>query len=181
MECQATAEQQARAEERPPGNAIARRMRTVRRRFLRGRADESGLTTLEWLLIVAAVAGLAALAVVLVQGVVDDTAEEISGSSARKTSALVAGDNVASDASAASQPDRVTDFDSWLTYYEQKCRRIAVTYSDADVTVTPNFALDSGLTGATAFDSALVSTGPANATSNQAAATGNAVAQCRVS
>ena len=31
------------------------------------RRDDSGLTTLEWLLIVAAVAGLAALAVVLVQ------------------------------------------------------------------------------------------------------------------
>ena len=53
------------------------------RRRLFHRDDESGLTTLEWLLIVAAVAGLAALAVVLVQNVVDDTAEQISGSSAR--------------------------------------------------------------------------------------------------
>ena len=50
--------------------------RTVRKlkeaisRRLPQRRDHSGLTTLEWLLIVAAVAGLAALAVVLVQNVV---------------------------------------------------------------------------------------------------------------
>ena len=54
------------------------------------RRNNRGLTTLEWLLIVAAVAGLAALAVVLVQNVVDDTAEQISGSSARLTAAKVA-------------------------------------------------------------------------------------------
>ena len=36
----------------------------------------AGLTTLEWLLIVAAVAGLAALAVVLVQHSVDETGIE---------------------------------------------------------------------------------------------------------
>ena len=51
--------------------------------------DDSGLTTLEWLLIVAAVAGLAALAVVLVQRVVSDTSEQIAGSSARLTAAKV--------------------------------------------------------------------------------------------
>ena len=39
----------------------------------RSRRADSGLTTLEWLLIVAAVAGLAALAVVLVQNVVSTT------------------------------------------------------------------------------------------------------------
>lgn len=63
-------------------------------RLRRGRADERGLTTLEWLLIVAAVAGLAALAVVLVQNVVDDTAEQISGSSARGTAAQVAAERI---------------------------------------------------------------------------------------
>ena len=54
------------------------------------RRGEDGLTTLEWLLIVAAVAGLAALAVVLVTNVVDQTAEQIGGSSARKTAAEIA-------------------------------------------------------------------------------------------
>lgn len=63
-------------------------------RFCRRRGDERGLTTLEWLLIVAAVAGLAALAVVLVQNVVDDTAEQIGGSSARGTAAQVAAERI---------------------------------------------------------------------------------------
>ena len=63
-------------------------------RLRRGRVDERGLTTLEWLLIVAAVAGLAALAVVLVQNVVDDTAEQIGGSSARGTAAQVAAERI---------------------------------------------------------------------------------------
>ena len=49
----------------------------VPRRGRRRRADD-GLATLEWLLIVAAVAGLAALAVVIVQAYVDDTGKRIS-------------------------------------------------------------------------------------------------------
>ena len=78
-----------------------RAARGVVERLRRGRADERGLTTLEWLLIVAAVAGLAALAVVLVQNVVDDTAEQIGGSSARGTAARVAAERVTRDARAA--------------------------------------------------------------------------------
>ena len=70
-------------------------------RLRRGRADERGLTTLEWLLIVAAVAGLAALAVVLVQNVVDDTAEQIGGNSARGTAARVAAERITREARAA--------------------------------------------------------------------------------
>ena len=78
--------------------------RTVRKlkeaisRRLPQRRDDSGLTTLEWLLIVAAVAGLAALAVVLVQNVVSDTSEQIAGSSARKTAAQVAASTVEEEA-----------------------------------------------------------------------------------
>ena len=63
----------------------------------RYRRDDSGLTTLEWLLIVAAVAGLAALAVVLVTNVVSDTSEQISGSSARVTAAKVAAQRIVDD------------------------------------------------------------------------------------
>ena len=71
------------------------------------RRGEDGLTTLEWLLIVAAVAGLAALAVVLVQNVVDETAEQIGGSSARKTAAQVAAVSIVNEAKqdASDQPD----------------------------------------------------------------------------
>lgn len=92
----------------------------------RCRRNDRGLTTLEWLLIVAAVAGLAALAVVLVQNVVDDTAEQISGSSARLTAAQVA-------AQAISDDDTKPDSDS-----EAACRRLTITYSDAFAGDTDN-------------------------------------------
>jgi len=85
---------------------------------LRARRSDNGLTTLEWLLIVAAVAGLAALAVVLVQNVVDDTAEQIAGSSARITAAQVA-------AEAINNGDDI-DADK-----RSACNRLSITYSDA--------------------------------------------------
>ena len=56
----------------------------------RNRRGDGGLTTLEWLLVVAAVAGLAAVAVVLVQNVVGDTAEQIESHSARQEAAELA-------------------------------------------------------------------------------------------
>ena len=76
-----------------PVDQQAQESLTPRKRGL-FRRGEDGLTTLEWLLIVAAVAGLAALAVVLVTNVVDQTAEQIGGSSARKTAAQVAAASV---------------------------------------------------------------------------------------
>jgi len=76
------------------------------------------LTTLEWLLIVAAVAGLAALAVVLVQNVVDDTAEQIAGSSARITAAQVAAEAINND-------------DDKDDNKRSACNRLSITYSDA--------------------------------------------------
>lgn len=79
------------------------------------RRGERGLTTLEWLLIVAAVAGLAALAVVLVQNVVDDTAEEISGNNARITAARVAAREITEEGG-----DKA----------ESSCNRVNITYSD---------------------------------------------------
>ena len=111
------------------------------RRVLLGRDDQSGLTTLEWLLIVAAVAGLAALAVVLVQNVVGDTAEEISGSSARRTAALLSANELARLAKrdAAEQPATAKIYKDWKNYYRAKCRRIGITYSDAGIKVDPRF------------------------------------------
>ena len=79
---------------------------------------EDGLTTLEWLLIVAAVAGLAALAVVLVQNVVDDTAEQISGNNARVIASQVAAEAINTDGG--------TDADK-----RSACNRLSITYSDA--------------------------------------------------
>ena len=111
--------------------------------------SEGGLTTLEWLLIVAAVAGLAALAVVLVQNVVDETAEEISGNNARKTAAEVAAARITSDARAElpSNPAKNDDgVDDWEKHkatqesvnneYGSKCNRLKITYSDAQINST---------------------------------------------
>ena len=108
--------------------------------------SERGLTTLEWLLIVAAVAGLAALAVVLVQNVVDETAEEISGSNARITAAEVAAARITSDARSElpSNPAKNDDgVDDWEKHkatqesvnneFRSKCNRLEITYSDAEI------------------------------------------------
>jgi len=108
---------------------------------------EAGLTTLEWLLIVAAVAGLAALAVVLVQNVVDDTAEQISGSNARITAAEVAAAQITSDARSNLPPNgsdaswtagteltnRQSKQEDVNSEYSSKCNRLSITYSDAGV------------------------------------------------
>ena len=135
MEGKATAEEQAAK------SALGRRLQIIRRKFRQGRADESGLTTLEWLLIVAAVAGLAALAVVLVQNVVDETAQEISGSSARKTAAKVSAANVIEESKNADPTDdRFNTWAKWDNYFTAKCNRIGVTFADADVTVAATFA-----------------------------------------
>ena len=93
------------------------------------RRNNRGLTTLEWLLIVAAVAGLAALAVVLVQNVVDETAEQISGSSARLTAALVAAQEITDDTISG-------DADS-ISEQKAKCERLQITYGDAFDDSTP--------------------------------------------
>ncbi|MCY4176540.1 MAG: hypothetical protein OXD37_09480 [Acidimicrobiaceae bacterium] len=98
------------------------------------------MTTLEWLLIVAAVAGIAALAVVLVQNVVSDTAEQISGSSARRTAAELAGDQVANDSRRPKndQPN-INTWREWKRFYDARCNRLAITYSDTGLIFTPTF------------------------------------------
>ena len=107
------------------------------------RRGEDGLTTLEWLLIVAAVAGLAALAVVLVQNVVDQTAEQIGGSSARKTAAQVAAVQITQDAhddppvlagaSFNSTDEAAANLAAWnekVSEYQSACNRLKITYGD---------------------------------------------------
>lgn len=97
------------------------------------RRGDSGLTTLEWLLIVAAVAGLAALAVVVVQNVVSDTSEQIAGQTARRTAAELSAQDITNDARddvadvAAITPEaaeRIND------EFEPKCDRLEIIYSD---------------------------------------------------
>ena len=111
----------------------------------RRRHDMRGLTTLEWLLIVAAVAGLAALAVVLVQNVVDDTAEQLGGASARATAANVAADTVVREAMTAQPSDaRFNTWQKWELYFEARCERLEILYSDTNLSVTPLFNRPNG-------------------------------------
>ncbi|WP_419839558.1 hypothetical protein [Candidatus Poriferisodalis sp.] len=112
--------------------------------------DQAGLTTLEWLLIVAAVAGLAALAVVLVQNVVDDTAEQLGGSSARATAANVAADTVIREARTASPDDaRYNTWQRWELYFTARCERLEILYSDTNLDVEAIFKKPTGATDAT--------------------------------
>ena len=100
-----------------------RKLKQAISRRLPQRRDDSGLTTLEWLLIVAAVAGLAALAVVLVQNVVGETSEQIAGSSARKTAAQIAASEIMAAADRDPLPfSRTAPIPGaeWLTTYDRE-------------------------------------------------------------
>ena len=114
------------------------------------RHDESGLTTLEWLLIVAAVAGLAALAVVLVTRVVEDTSDQVSGNSARTTSLSLAADDMNREilSVARAENQRITDdgsidagdkpaaltarLNQLNAEYRIKCENLGIIYSDIE-------------------------------------------------
>ena len=101
----------------------------------RPKRGDSGLTTLEWLLIVAAVAGLAALAVVLVTSVVSDTSEQISGASARKTSAQLAGAEItnrarAETAIAGTAANAANEVGELNDSYRNRCLQLRSTYGD---------------------------------------------------
>ena len=149
----------------PPGTL----RQTISRRLPK-RPDDRGLTTLEWLLIVAAVAGLAALAVVLVQNVVSDTSEQIAGSSARQTAAKVAALAVEDESKVYDATlDQFGDWTKWQNYFTSKCDRIAITYSDAGITgMTSNFAIHSTTAAISATLVGAADTAAATATKPQA-------------
>ena len=123
-----------------PNRSTGRRS-TLGRRFPLARDDQSGLTTLEWLLIVAAVAGLAALAVVLVQNVVGKTAEEVSSGSARKTAALLSANELVrlANRDAVEQPPTAKIYKDWKYHYRSKCRALGVMYGNIGIKVDPRF------------------------------------------
>ena len=104
---------------------------------------------LEWLLVVAALAGLAALAVVLVQHVADDTAEQISASPARWTAAAVAALEVERQARAATAANpRTATWADWESYFSARCARLAILYADVAVEVDAAFAWPTAASGA---------------------------------
>ena len=90
------------------------------------------MTTLEWLLIVAAIAALAALAVVLVQQVVEDTSDQIGGQNARQLAAKVAADELFARSRDANPEDpRFATWRAWERYFIEKCDLLQITYGDA--------------------------------------------------
>ncbi len=98
---------------------------------VRGR-DEFGLTTLEWLLIVAAVAALAALAVVLVQNVVEGTSEQVSSQNARQVAAKVAADGLLERARNANPEEaRFATWAAWERHFTRECELLKILYGDA--------------------------------------------------
>lgn len=98
------------------------------------RRGEQGLTTLEWLLVVAAIAGLAALAVVLVQNVVGGTAEQVASHSARQQAAELAA-NVLQDRWRSEVPADAADAQRINEAYGRRCRQLGIIYSDIELTV----------------------------------------------
>lgn len=139
------------------------------------RRSDSGLTTLEWLLITAAVAGLAALAVVVVQGQVEDAAERISESEARLTAAIHTAWGVENDARDAAEAD-FERWADWESHFSRQCSLIAVLYADIDVEVVHSNFIRA--TGGTAFDAAAA--GYAAAGDEQPATATKARVQCEV-
>ena len=140
----------------------------------RQRGDR-GLATLEWLVIVAALTGLAALAVVLVQSRVADTVERISGSEAHLAAAVHTARAVENDARDASE----ADFEMWADWesrFSRECGLIAALNASINVEVVHNNFHRA--TGGTAFDAAAA--GHAAAGDEQPATASKAQVQCKV-
>ena len=120
-----------------------------------GRAGEAGLVEVEWLLVVAAPAGLAALAVVLVQRVADDTAEQFSASPARRSAAALAALEVERQARAATAANpRTATWADWQSYFAARCERLAILYTDVAVEVDTAFAWPTTAGGADSISEA---------------------------
>lgn len=98
--------------------------------------DDTGLTTLEWLLVVAAIAALAAVAVVLVQRVVSGTAEQLEANRARVTAADLAADEITREHRSTVPVDQ-DDADRINKRFNARCRQLEILYSDVGVEVRP--------------------------------------------
>ena len=94
----------------------------------------SGLATLEWLLVVAAVAGLAAVAVVAIQDTIGGTAQRIESHSARLQAADLAANQI-EDRWRAQKPNDDAHAKRINDRYRPRCRQLAVIYADVLVGV----------------------------------------------
>ncbi len=101
---------------------------------------DAGLTSLEWLLIVAAIAGLAAVAVVLVQTVVDSTAENMADHNPRQEAADFAANELTTrwrqeTPASASEARRLN------RRYMERCLRIGILYPEINLEVSAKTGL----------------------------------------
>ncbi|MYG98026.1 MAG: hypothetical protein F4011_03865 [Acidimicrobiaceae bacterium] len=95
-----------------------------------GRAADRGLITLEWLLIVGAIAGLAASSVLIVQRVVDDQTDVPDDPLVRMLEADIAAAAVAAEAQAVYDDNR---FNYVHQDYADRCNGISTDFSDVVV------------------------------------------------
>lgn len=96
-----------------------------------GRRDESGLSTLGWLLLTAAVGAMVASAVVTVQSVVRDVGIDAGGFSARFRAARVAADSVTREWRAHHPADQF-EADMLNRRYGERCARLGITFADTE-------------------------------------------------
>ena len=102
---------------------------------VRPKDGAEGLTTLEWLLVVATVAGLAALGVVLVQNVVDDNARQLGSNDARQTAAELAAEEL--QRRWRDEVPTARSVDGINQRYAVRCRHLRIVYPDIDLEVQP--------------------------------------------
>ena len=89
------------------------------------------MTTLEWLLLTAAVAALVAIAVVVVQATIRDIGIETNRHRAQFRTAEIAADALTREWRARS-PASQFEADQVNRQYEQRCARLAITYADSE-------------------------------------------------
>lgn len=89
------------------------------------------MTSLEWLLLTAAMAALVATAVVVVQSVVRDVGVDAGGFSARFRAARISADSVTREWRAHHPADQF-EADSLNRRYGERCARLGITFADTE-------------------------------------------------
>ena len=105
-----------------------------------GRDRDSGLIALEWLLIVAAIAGLAASSTLVVQRTLDSSVEIPGDVHVRLIDADIAAAQIAAEATAWRRGLDPAQRDSWdrdvdYNHYGQRCRDVKTAFDDVVATV----------------------------------------------
>ena len=120
---------------------IRRPPRSVRSPSDRGRADDGGLISLEWLLIVAAVIAMSTVTVSAVNKTIFDRSEDLSGSTVRKQSATTEARQIVLDAHRDFQwqPKIAAKYAGWVPYYESLCVGLGTIYEDVGLLTSPVF------------------------------------------